>query len=169
MELCYRQPAYANGGFIGLRKEHRIFIKTWQQIQELVSDWLGGADRAKIGGGVSIAERPDPNHPFSSTDQDALNAATEACPMAPLSIIGQEAMGFKAGGCIMHHALGPWKPWRRRYLREALGGNPPARVDKLFWQLLEQGPIRPLPVKWVHRKQLEIRLAAAIGRFIRRT
>jgi hypothetical protein len=167
--LKFRQPAYVNGGFIGMTRKQLSFLETWMQTQGLVSEWVGGSDRAKIGGGVAVSVKPDANDPFSSTDQDALNAAMEACSGEHFSIIGQEAMGFKTGGCIMHHALGPWKPWRRRYLREALCGHPPARVDKIFWRLMEVGPIKPTPLRVVRKKELEIRVAAALGRFIRRT
>jgi hypothetical protein len=166
--MAYRQPAYVNGGFLGLRKEYSHFLNTWRQLQDLVSVWVGGADRAKIGGGNVLDDQTSPNDPFSSTDQDALNASLELCPELPLSIIGQEAMGFKPGGYIMHHALGAWKPWRRRYIKEALGGRPPATADKMFWKMMVDGPIKPLALRLVRQRLLEVRFAAAIGRLIRR-
>jgi hypothetical protein len=169
LHLAYRQPAYVNGGFVGVRRDRRAFLNCWLETQGLVSRWVGGSDKAKVLGGVPFSDDADPNAPFSSTDQDALNAATECCPEIPLSIIGKEGMGFKPGGHIMHHALGPRKPWRRRYLKEALSGCAPAMVDKLFWQLMKAGPLKPVSIGRLRWKMLEVSIASALGRFIRRT
>ncbi len=171
LHLRYRQPAYVNGGFIGFRREHRFFIELWQRVLTWIIESEGG-DRGwqhtSLSGGRMSDSHGAFSQVFSLTDQDALNAATELCPGVSLSIIGQEAMGFKTGGYIMHHALGRWKPWRRRYLREAFGGHPPATVDKEFWRWLDVGPIKPVPEMLVKRRNIELKLAAAVGRFIRR-
>lgn len=42
---------------------------------------------------------------LSKTDQDALNATIEVW-IGKASIVGQERMAFKHGGCLMFHALG---------------------------------------------------------------
>lgn len=171
LSLQYRIDAYVNTGFVGLSREHRAFLDLWSKVMGWIIDHEGGErgwnHTSVAGGGISEALGAFA-HPFSIPDQDALNAALEACPEIPLSIIGQEAMGFKPGGYIMFHALGPWKPWRRRYLGEALRGRPPATVDKLFWDFLEKGPIYPLPQSVVRRRKRQVRLASVIGRFIRR-
>jgi hypothetical protein len=172
IDLKYRQAAYVNGGFIGMRREFRVFAERWCELLTKIIGWEAGDrgwNHTTVSGGRISQELGTFAHSFSIPDQDSLNGAVEACAQLPISVIGQEAMGFKVGGYIMYHALGPRKPWRRRYVSDALGGSPPARVDKLFWHFLEQGPIKPLPLSVVKSKQRQVKLAAAIGRFIRRS
>jgi hypothetical protein len=165
--LEFRDNEFVNGGFIGLRWEHRKLLVTWQAFLAHIAVMLGGSDIAGIGGGRLL----DGNYGFADCfrqpDQDALNAAAEACPGIPLSVLGAQAMGFKGGDALLPHALGPAKPWRRNYVREALGGVPPSAVDRAFWRDTE-GPIRPFSGVTVSAKRLTLTMGAALGRVIRR-
>lgn len=165
-ELRFRSTEYANGGWIGLRWEHRKFLPVWQEFMHRIAAALGGADIVGIDGGRRLQSYGFANC-FNKTDQDALNAALEACPDLPVSFLGGDAMGFLKGSIFLPHALGPAKPWQRHYLREALSGRPPAPVDKCFWNCTD-GPLRPFSPLRVRIQRLKLLLAAAIGRFIQR-
>ncbi len=167
-QLEPREAFYANGGFVGVRREHREFLEHWKKIQDVLWSELGGADFVGINGGRPIGDRAGFANCFDKTDQDALNAAIEAIPGIPVSFLNKQAMGFEPGDACLPHALGPGKPWTRRYVAEALAGLPPRGVDKAFWQHAGAGPIAAFPAATVAAKKKSLRLAAALGRFIRR-
>jgi len=147
-DLRYRGSRYANGGVIGVAREHRRLLEVWIDMMVKMSALLGGTDVAGI--------------------QDVLNAALEACPDIPVSFLGKQAMGFDAGTPLLPHATGNRKPWIRRFVREALEGRPPARVDKYFWKWADD-PLQPFDAARVRSARRALALAAALGRFIRRT
>jgi hypothetical protein len=158
-QLRLRGVCYANGGFVGLRPQDRKLLP---------GDSLGGKDVAGIQGGRSLDGLYGFADCFRATDQDTLNAALEACPDIELSFLGGSAMGFLPGGVILPHALGPAKPWLRRYVAEALAGRPPAIVDKAFWHHAS-GSIRAFGPAHVALKKLSLAAGSALGRFIRRS
>lgn len=167
----YLEPGeafYANGGFVGVRREHLAFLKLWKRIQDCLWKELGGAEYVGIGGGPSVADRSGFADCFDKTDQDALNAAIEAVGEIPVSFCNKQAMGFESGAAILPHALGPGKPWVKSYLADALRGLPPRAVDKAYWQAAQNGPIRLFPSKQRRIRRLALKIAAAVGRFIRR-
>lgn len=167
-DLHFRTASYINGGFVGLSWAHRKFLVTWQEFITAIAAHLGGKDVVGISGGRRLSGAYGFADCFHQCDQDALNATLEACPEIPISVLGQQAMAFHAGRCILPHALGPAKPWRRRYLREALSGSPPALVDKVFWKQVD-GPIRPFSRVHVASTRFRLALSAALGRLIQRT
>jgi len=166
-DLRFRGPALANGGFVGLRWEQRRLLEVWQRFIAEMAAALGGMDVAGIGGGRKLAGSYGFADCFFTTDQDALNAALEACPDIAVSFLGPQTMGFFPGQTLLPHALGPNKPWVRRYIREALGGRPPAAVDKAFWNCAG-GPIEPFSSGDLSLRRLQLAIGAALGRFIRR-
>lgn len=166
--LAFREPAYVNGGCVGVGEAHTVFIELWRDLQLAMADAIGGLDQTKLGGGTSSRMR-DPHFCFNASDQDALNAAIEAAPLGTdFSILGAEAMGFRPGRTVLPHALGAPKPWRKHYLRESLAGRPPTAADKAFWQHAT-GPLTPFSPGLVSRRRRALRLAAFIGRFYRRS
>jgi hypothetical protein len=166
-ELHFRSPSYANGGWIGLRPEHRKLLLVWKELKTHMAAALGGNDVVGIEGGRLLQTSYGFANCFDRTDQDALNAALEACPDLPVSFLGGQAMGFVEGQPILPHALGPSKPWRRNYLLEAFSGRPPTAADKLFWTHAES-PLQPFALSWIRIKRLQLTLSAALGRLIRR-
>lgn len=167
-ELNFRASTYANGGFIGLSWQHRKLLTVWQELITHAADALGGKDIVGIQGGRQLPGLYGFGDCFRMTDQDALNAALEACPEIPASFLGRHAMGFDPGFALLPHALGPLKPWRRHYVWEALSGFPPTPADKAYWDHVD-GPIRPFGFTVIFYKRLGLTLGAALGRFIRRT
>jgi hypothetical protein len=128
---------------------------------------LGGLEKSPV---FNSSYSPEIMHhlfPFNRADQDALNVAIEATDR-PVSIMGKEAMGFVHGGLVMPHALGSAKPWRRNYIREALAGRPPTPADRGFWEHAA-GPVSALSRNTIARAKVSLAIAAAIGRFIRRS
>lgn len=166
--LRYRGSRYANGGVIGIAREHRRFLETYVRMMAPVAELLGGSDVAGIAGGRTLDQSYGFADCFRKTDQDVLNAAFEACPDIPVSFLGKQAMGFDAGRPQMPHAIGNRKPWTRRFVREALEGRPPARVDKYFWQCAD-GPLHPFTAAQVAAKRRHLKIAAGLGRIIRRS
>jgi hypothetical protein len=167
-ELRYRGIQYANGGVVGVTRIHQRFLEVWMELHTAAMTSLGGADVAGISGGRTLKEAYGFADCFRMTDQDTLNAAMEACPDIPISFLGKQAMGFDAGAPMLPHATGPRKPWTRRFIREALTGRAPARVDKFFWQFAD-GPLQPFSSSHLTLTRWRVLIASGIGRLIRRT
>lgn len=153
-----RQMAvYVNGGFIGVSRAHRALLEEWVRAQELMAPAIGG---------LGTAFPKDRTFLFHMTDQDALNAVLDGTAV-PVSVIGQDGMDFIPGGYLLSHAQGRPKPWDKAFLREALGGRPPTQPDKWYWQHVTTPlQIASPATRWW--KRLDLKLGAAIGRFMRR-
>jgi hypothetical protein len=149
---------YYNAGFLGLPRAHRGFLATWQSILDLANTHLGSLDRLKHGG---------PHELFHSSDQDALNIALLLGDW-PINSTGPEGMDFLPGGHLLSHAAGGIKPWRGKFIREALRGRPPGPAQKAFHDHLA-GPLPVLPAALVKRRRLTLALAALLGRFYHRS
>jgi hypothetical protein len=167
-DLRFRGAPYANSGVVGVPREHASLLDTWSRMQAAASASLGGSDVVGIGGGRNLPGAYGFADCFRQPDQDTLNAALEASPDIPVSFLGKQAMGFDAGTPALPHATGTKKPWSRRYLREALGGKPPVRVDKIFWKHAD-GPLHPFPPQKLTLTRWRVRFAAGIGRIVRRS
>jgi hypothetical protein len=155
--LIHRWPSdYYNGGFVGFGTHRRRDVELWSRIHDGMAETVP-MDR------MAPVPRTDL---FCMTDQDALNMLAMVTP-GPLSTTGPEGMDFKPGGVLMSHAAGGEKPWRKRFVRSALQGVPPNLADK-GWLTHCKGPIEVLPPEQLRRKARELRLAAAIGRLVRR-
>jgi hypothetical protein len=167
--LRYRGSRYANAGVVGVARENARLLEVWRDLLAAATASLGGADVVGIGsGGRMLKGAYGFADCFRQPDQDTLNAALEACPEIPVSFLGKQAMGFDAGTPLLPHATGSRKPWTRRFVREALSGRAPARVDKYFWKFAD-GPLWPFDASRVRATRWRVTVAAALGRFIRRT
>ncbi|MFZ2449502.1 MAG: hypothetical protein WAW36_03170 [Methylovulum miyakonense] len=162
--LKFRAPEYVNGGFVGIAKEHFSFLKLWRDLQVAMVDHIGTFAASKLSRGASYKSKGFANC-FDSSDQDALNAASEATEFH-LSVIGKEAMGFRFGGTILPHAIGNGKPWQRINLTQALLGRSPRFVDKLFWKSVST-PIECFQPITVLMYRIDLILATAVSRFYR--
>ncbi len=165
--LQYRHHEYVNGGCVAVRPSARAFLECWRRLLGFVTEAVGGPGAAKIEGGVRLLDKGFASC-FDCSDQDALNAAIEACPDHRYSILPRSAMGFEPGELVLPHAIGGLKPWRRRYLRDALLGRVPGAADKAYWQFADA------PIRSMSRTRRRLRagaqlIASAIGRVYRRT
>jgi hypothetical protein len=167
-QLRYRSDFYVNGGFLGMTWNYRRILPLWQEFLGHIAKLLGGGNVVGIDGGAWRPGFYGFADCFSKTDQDALNAILEACPDIPVSCLGGEAMGFRTGRALFPHALGHPKPWNRPYLRAAIAGFPPTKVDKAFWNAV-QGPLKPFSQATVTARRSQLAIAASIGRVMRRT
>jgi hypothetical protein len=160
--LNFKEAMYANGGFIGVSKQNRDFLLTWQSIQEAMAPAIGGLNKSFfITQPTALAFDP-----FSLGDQDALNAAIEAWS-GPVSFVDKNGMAFGSSRSLMSHAIGSGKPWVRETLAQALNGYPPRRADRDYW-MSANGPIVSQPEALIKRRRLTIQVAALIGRFYSR-
>ena len=166
IELLSKQGFYANGGMVGVHEMYISFLRLWRDMQEIVWEEIGGNDQAGITGGKALRDAGFASC-FDKTDQDALNAAIDACGPLPISFLNKQAMGFVSGEARLPHALGAEKPWRRKYVIEALRGKPPRIADKVFWNFAE-GPILTFTPGRISRTRAALALGGAIGRFMRR-
>ena len=159
--LSFKEAIYANGGFVGVRKENCRFLEIWQGLQEAMAPVIGGLSRSSLTG-------PDPSlfAPFGKTDQDALNAAVEAWD-GTVSFVGKEGMAFNDGAYLMSHALGKQKPWLVKPVVQSIAGRPPRKADRDYWQS-SIGPILSHPAGLVRRRQFAIKVATLISRFYSR-
>lgn len=154
------QEWYFNSGFVGMDVAHRAFPAQWKAAVDLAN--RNGVDPGRF-------QNRKRYQLFATVDQDCLNIAAMYAPV-PFSTLGPEAMGFSGSGIpmCMYHAMGKLKPWRRKFLREALRGFPPSAADKHFVVSID-GPIRP--VSRASHKALRARVALAnlLTRFWRRS
>lgn len=151
---CRDLDYYVNGGFVGLLRRDCSVLERWAALTDRILQGVDARD-------VKFGPRESPYQ----SDQDTLNAALMAGP-EPLSIIGQEAMDFVSDGYVMSHAVDAIKPWRRRFIRDALGGHRPSPAEKAYWANVD-GPIRMFSEGHVRRARHAIKIASAIGRFYR--
>jgi hypothetical protein len=128
---------------------------------------IGGLEAAKIEGGARF-DSPGFASCFDCSDQDALNAAIEASSDVEFSILPRPAMGFELGTQCLPHALGPRKPWRRAYIREALSARPPTIADKAYWRYAD-GPLRSKRMSQIRSARLSLAVAIGIARFYRQS
>lgn len=148
---------YVNGGFVGIPRASADFLTTWQKIVDLMEPVIGDLKTLGVRNRTFL---------FNKTDQDGLNIAAMATDF-PVSIVGRDGMDFAPGGYIMSHSAGAAKPWKRKFIREALGGRPPSSADKDFWSHVET-PICPYSKSRIALGQASVRIASAIGRFVMR-
>jgi hypothetical protein len=148
---------YYNAGFIALSREHLEFLNLWHRLCELVVEYNATARHLKAGGSAAL---------FHSTDQDAMNYALTACD-APLNTAGPEAMDFTPGGYYLSHAIGTVKPWHGGHIRQALHGRPPSLASKWYYRFAN-APIKVYSDGALAKRQLSLKIAAAIGRLFKR-
>jgi hypothetical protein len=157
-EPTHPQERYYNGGFVGLSREHKDFLKLWTAANRLASS--AGVDHGQFQTGSRA-------NTFQYADQDALNITT-MYTAEPLSTVGPEGMGFVDGGFTMYHTVGRLKPWRKNFLRSALAGIPPWNGDKHFLECAE-GPIQAFSAGRLKRLRRSARWATLAGRFFSRS
>lgn len=167
IHLSYRDAMYANGGFIGLNRDHMEFLELWKTVQEKMGLRIGGLGRSMFTSADHLETAGGAFFPFAKTDQDALNAAVEAYDR-PVSFVCKDGMGFEEGVQLMHHALGTPKPWEWKPFSRLLAGYPPRPADQLYWQTVASGPLMPHPRSSVRYHRLAISIARGAGRFYHR-
>lgn len=162
--LQYRTTEYYNSGYLGLVRSEILFLDAWISTIEEMADELGtlsvGLATKEKYKSVGFADC------FINTDQDAMNAALESSN-CKISAIGKEGMAFASGDAWMPHAIGDGKPWKRKYLRRSISGQPPRLVDKVFWNSAS-GPARSIPTSQIALAKLMVNIGSLIGRFYRK-
>lgn len=147
---------YYNSGFVGVSRSHRQLLDSWAKLCDAVIEYIGD-DSSHV---------RDYSELFSRTDQDALNLAL-MCSDVPITSAGPEAMDFAAGGNLLSHAAGHYKPWRGGHLRRAAQGHPPSPATKEYLSFID-GPINAVAPSHVARERRAARTASLVGRFYRR-
>jgi len=166
IELTFKEPIYANGGFVGVQEKDKTFLNQWVKIQEAMAIEIGGLGRSafKTGGEQLSQKLLGDLACFSRTDQDALNAAVESWS-GTYSHMGKPAMDFDRGGLnILPHALGQPKPWQIQPIRSAFKGIQPRNVDREYWHVI-QGPFNAFGAMQIKSKKIQMLIAKVIGRF----
>jgi len=161
-----RSDAYVNGGCVGVSRAQLQFLENWKLLGQHMAEAIGGLSVAKLTNGQSFSKKGFANC-FDCSDQDVLNAAITMTSSVDCSVLPKSAMGFSRGDHVLPHALGPRKPWRRRYVREALAAWAPTAADKAFWKSIE-GPLNAMPDAMIARRRRQLSLATLIARFYRR-
>jgi hypothetical protein len=149
---------YFNGGFVGVARADLGFVAIWEEILKSAADAGGDMRRLKL---------DDPNHIFYKMDQDALNVAVLATA-AEIVTGGQEMMEIYPWGEVMAHAMHFNKPWKRRYLWDALNGFPPGRPHLAHWENVD-GPISSYSNTTLLMKRLDIWAARVVGKLHHRS
>ena len=165
--LEYRSDAHANGGCCGVSRADIPFLENWRRLSQLMAQLTGGLASAKTEGGAPFRQSGFASC-FDCTDQDALNATVEMTAGVNYSFLPKAAMAFTSGAYVLPHALGPKKPWRKNFLREALGASPPIAADKAYWNYID-APLRPMSASQLALRKSELHVATLVGRFYRRS
>lgn len=167
ISLSFRSSAYVNGGCVGVARADLHFLENWQVLIQHMAAIIGDLRTAKIEGGQRFQQSGFASC-FDCSDQDALNATVEMTGETCYSILPRAAMGFVTGALVMPHALGPRKPWRRKFLREALAAWSPTIADRVFWINVD-GPLHSMSGSQVSMKRLTLRVAGAMARLYSRS
>ena len=154
---------YYNGGFIGIHRRDAEFAALWDA---LIDRYGGETNPLDAQGDIAEWRKGGRWNRVFSPNQDTLNMAAMAWPKA-IATLGPDAMGFVPGDTWFPHAIGSRKPWRKRYLVEALRGFPPTTADKAFWRFCE-GPIPVFPWRTIRLRRLQIKVASMVGRIYKR-
>ena len=154
--LKSNKDVYVNGGFVGLKRTDADFLVYWKNIQDIMSEEIGGLKDWCL---------KDRSFLFSMTDQDALNISI--MEDREVTILGRNAMDIIPGGYFMSHALGAFKPWRTSYITNAFKGISPSMTDKLFWQY-SNFLLKPYSDFDCGLKKINLKIASLISRFIKR-
>jgi hypothetical protein len=145
---------YVNSGFIGMNRSETLILDRWIQFTD---------NYKNIGGDLSLFEK-DAHRSFKG-DQDILNAAITVSPDIRFSVIGSEGMGFAYPAYLMAHAIGNIKPWKLRFIRQALfKGIKPSLQAKSFF-IYANYPIRIYGGAAFFYKKISMKIAVFIGRF----
>ncbi len=129
-ELVNPNDYYVNSGFIGVGPNHITLIKIWMDF----TNYLSETGHDLVGVMVPSVQKYRNIKRLNTIcgDQDILNAALLYTKL-PLSILGQEGMGFIPAGFTMNHAANHPKPWKKNYLKEFLfNGKKFSAMDQSF-------------------------------------
>ena len=148
---------YYNSGFVAVSRRQFEFLDLWRRLCDVVVAYNAHAKELKVGGSAAL---------FHSTDQDAMNFALTVSE-APLNTAGPESMDFAPGGFYLSHAIGKAKPWHGGHIRRALRGVPPSPASKQYFKFAN-APIQVYSGIDLLLRQLELKVASAIGRFYKR-
>jgi len=157
MEERYFNPVeyYVNSGFIGIKKDDRVLLERWISL----------TDKYKQENGDLSQFEKDGTRSFKG-DQDLLNAAITVSSDLIFSIIGQEGMGFSQPAYLMTHAIDAVKPWKKKFVKQLLlKGKKPNLFEKNYFKYCN-APISVYSKNEMSFKKLDLKLSAALGRFI---
>src|SRR5262249_13355733 len=147
---------YVNSGFVGIAREHRDFLATWQKILQIMQPRIPN---------LAAAHNAGRTYPFWRWEQDGLNIAM-ACMDTPISLINREGMDFagRGCGCYLAHWSGRPNPWSTQLTARALQGYPPKERDRMYLHHT-RSPINVYSPwqRWL--KRLDLNCATAISRF----
>jgi hypothetical protein len=148
---------YFNSGFLGVRRRDLETLVLWKKMIDCISKITGGIDVLYAPGGRS--------NPCFIPDQDAFNMMLMAT-QSPVAWVGPDGMNFemRAGGFIFNHAVNQVKPWRRKYLTDALRGRCVSPADTGFWSNLD-GPFKPYSAGALSLAKFKLRIAETWQRF----
>lgn len=148
---------YYSAGFIGVPRPLKNFLTLWENVIAKIGETTGSLAMLKQGNATAL---------FHTPDQDAMNIAIMCAPIE-VNGAGSESMDFAPGGHMLSHAIGPRKPWRGGFIRQALSGYPPSLPTKSFFQNVT-APIPVFSPGQKSRFEFALKIAAIIGRFYRR-
>lgn len=148
--------SYINAGFFGVKRQDKNFLELYIQFVSVsINEHSADLSQLKFGG--------DRTELFYARDQDALNIAAMCCS-APLSEYGPEGMDFIHGGKLLSHAIGRPKPWKKKYVFQALKANSPTLSDSAYWNYAV-GVITLYNSTYLSYKRTTLKIASFIGRF----
>ena len=139
---------YFNAGCVGVPRAQLRLVEVWARMMDALADT--GANMSAL---VDRSGKPE----YAKMDQDVLNAAVMATDI-PFNVLGVEAMDAFPSANVLGHAMVFDKPWKRRYLRDALLGYHPDPAHLAYWHYAD-GPVQAFtPAEW-QRKQRVLRVA----------
>ena len=162
--IVHQLATYFNSGFLGVHRRDLEFIRLWNIFLE---KWGGNDNSLEGEGDIGQWRKGGRWLPFHTPDQDALNLSAMAWT-EKLVTLGPDAMAFSGGWNLIPHAVGGSKPWRRRFIKEAITARGPKLVDKKYWEN-SLGTIEAHSRSEVARQLRAIQVASFLCRFMRRS
>jgi hypothetical protein len=148
---------YCNSGFVGIPRQDLGFVELWRDLL-----------LAAISRDVYNDERVTQHFKtLGHLDQELFNLALMSFAHR-CSLRGPEAMDFAPGGEILSHAIGAPKPWQKHYVRRALVGRAPSKVDKEFLRYC-RSPLPAVSATEQRTRMASYSVARAIGAVFRRS
>lgn len=157
-KITRQLSSYINSGFCGVTRNNLEFLSLWNSYVDIAINEYGQDE--------TLFATFDRTALFWNIDQDTFNM-TAMSSNTSISEYGPEGMDFLNGGQIMSHATGTPKPWNKKFILNALKGNPPSLADKFYWKN-SNNPIKLYNTRFLDLKKKSILIASFMGRFYKK-
>lgn len=148
LELRQEPSEYPNSGFFGVRRDSARFLE----------HWITATLRYEAEGNSTAAFAMESRVKAIVGDQDLLALSLHAADFE-VAYLGLEGMGFNGHFLYLSHAVEGPKPWRKRFIKHALGGRKPTPQARIWFD----NSLYPIPaISGTRRRLLALDIKASL-------